>query len=269
MSKPNQRKSSDQPEPEGLRERVLAHLEALRLPLRPERLDEILARAERERLVPLAVVEDLLSRLVRERQERAIERRVRQAHFRQHRTLEEFDWKFNEKTIDRRQIEQLAAGDFIRRHDNLILIGQSGVGKSHLLQAIGLRACALGYRVRYTTSADLIAKMQSSLADRTLPAQLRSLASPDLLIIDEFGFDHIERTACREAASLLYKVVDRRHGNGSTALVSNVDFATWPEYLGDAPLAMGFMDRLVDRATILKITGRSFRAHRRRTATEE
>lgn len=247
------------------RKRVLALFAALRLSLRPEQLDELLRAADREGLAPLDLVERLLAPLVAERRDRSIEHRIRKARFPERRTLDEFDWLFNEKAIDRRQIEALATCDFIRRQENLIIIGQSGVGKSHIVLALGLRACALGCRVLFTTSAELIRVLTASLADATLPTKLRLFTAPDLLIIDEFAFDHIERANCRDAAALLYKVIDQRNGRRSTAVVTNLDFDAWAEYLGDAPLTMAITDRLVDRATILRIRrARSYRAHGRR-----
>src|SRR5258708_32112784 len=96
----------------------------------------------------------------------------------------------------------------------------------------------------------------------TLPRQVRSYARFDLLIIDEFGFERIERTEAPQAASLLYKVVDARSEQRSTALVTNIDFEGWGEYLGDAPLAMALLDRIVVGAIILKIAGKSDRGHR-------
>jgi DNA replication protein DnaC len=247
---------------------VLALFAALRLSLPAEQLDDVLRAAEREGLGLLDILERLLLPLANERRDRSIEYRIQKARFPERRTLEEFDWQFNAKAIDRRQIEALAACDFIRRQENLILIGQSGVGKSHVALAIGLRACALGYKVLFTTSAELISSLTASLADATLPMRLRQLKAPDLLIIDEFAFDHLERANCRDAAALLYKVIDERHGKRSTALVSNLDFGAWADYLGDAPLTMAFTDRLVDRATILRIRGRSYRAHGRRPSAD-
>ena len=134
--------------------------------------------------------------------------------------------------------------------------------QSHLIQAIGRRACAQGYRVRYCTSAMLLADLTASLADRSLPERLRQYVRPQLLIIDEFGFDKIERAESTQAASLLYKVIDQRCQGRSTALVTNVDFDAWGDYLGDPPLAMAFIDRLVDGAIILKIKGKSYRGAR-------
>ena len=156
----------------------------------------------------------------------------------------------------------MATGEFLRRHENLVMVGQSGVGKSHLLQALGRRYCELGYRVRYTTSADLLEDLRASLADQTLPRRIRYWSRFDLVIIDEFGFDRIERGECPQAANLFYKVIDARSGQRSTALATNIDFEAWSEYLGDPPLAMAFLDRIVDGAILLKIRGKSYRAHR-------
>jgi DNA replication protein DnaC len=194
------------------------------------------------------------------RRERAVARRIKEARFAEDKTLERFNWEFNPKAFDRVQIEELATGNFIRRRTNLVLVGWSGVGKSHIIQSLGQKACVHGYRVPYRTSAQLLADLTASLADKTLPVRLRRYANPDLLIIDEFGFDRIERAECPQAAHLLYKIIASRHQKRSTALVTNVDFDQWGEYLSDGPLAMAFLDRLVEGAIILKVKGKSCRA---------
>jgi DNA replication protein DnaC len=244
-----------------LRERVLEHLAALRIPISAEELDRVLGAAEREGLALLDAIDRLLGEQAARRRDRAIKRRITAAHFAEHKTLETFDWKFN-KTIQRAQYEQLATGDFIRRHVNVVLVGQSGVGKSHLMQAVGLSACALGYRVFYTTSAQMLIQLTAALADKSLNETLKRYASWDLLLVDEFGFDRIEREECPQAAHLLYKVIARRHQKCSTILITNVDFDAWGEYLGDPPLAMAMLDRLVDGAVVIKIKGPSYRANR-------
>ena len=93
-------------------------------------------------------------------------------------------------------------------------------------------------------------------------SKARELGHIDLVIIDEFGFDRIERGECPQAANLFYKVIDARSGKRSTALATNIDFEAWSDYLGDPPLAMAFLDRVVDGAILLKIRGKSYRAHR-------
>ena len=199
-----------------------------------------------------------------QRRERSIAQRIKNARFRDSGTLESFDWKFNAATIDRMRWEELAAGEFVRRGENLVLVGQSGVGKSHLVQGAARRLCLHGYRVRYTTSADLVKHLASSRADDTLARRLRELSKFDLLILDEFGFEKLERLDCPQAANLLYKVIEARYPRRSTALVTNIDFEAWSDYLGDPPLAMAFLDRVVDGAIILKLEGKSYRAHRAR-----
>jgi DNA replication protein DnaC len=244
-----------------LRERLLADFAALKVPLTDDQLDTLLGRATRDGLSHLEFVHALIAEQAQQHRERAIARRIKEACFRDSYTLADFDWDFNAKAIHRTQIEELATAAFIGRQDNLVLVGQSGVGKSRIIQSVGRAACVVGYRVRYTTSAELLAKLTASLADRTLPKRLRYYARFDWLIIDEFAFDKIERSETPQAANLLYKIIDAR-SKRSTTVVTNIDFDAWGAYLDDPPLAMAFLDRVVDGAIILKINGKSYRAHR-------
>ena len=244
-----------------LRRLLLNHLNNLKIAPVGQTLDALLTQAEQEGWSHLEFAHRLLGGLANERHERSIERRIYEAGFGETCLLEQFDWNF-ERTIHRPQIEELATGDFVRRKCNLVMVGHSGVGKSFLLKALGRCVCVHGLRVRYFTSAVLLTKLAASLADQTLPQKIRELAGYDLLVIDEFGFDRIERQEHPESANLLYKILDARNQKKSTALATNVDFDAWGDYLGDAPLAMAFLDRLVDRAIILKIKGKSYRASR-------
>jgi DNA replication protein DnaC len=245
-----------------LRERILADFAALKVPLSAVQLDAVLARAQRDGLSHQHFLHLLIAEQANQRRERSIAHRIREARFRDLKPLSAFDWEFNRGAIDRAQIEELASGSFLGRQDNLVVVGQSGVGKSFLIQAIGQAVCARGYSVRYTTSASLLVDLTASLADQTLPQRVRYYARFDLLVIDVFGFDKIERSESPQAANLLYKIIDARSRQRSTALVTNIDFAAWSDYLGDPPLAMAFLDRVVDGAIILKIKGKSYRAHR-------
>jgi DNA replication protein DnaC len=231
-----------------------------------EALDDVLAQAARQDWSHLEFATRLLGAAAQGRRERSLERRLAQAGLRDAPTLETFDWHFN-PAIKRGLIEQWATCAFVQRHENIIVVGQSGLGKSHLFKALGRCACVQGLRTCYTTSATLIKDLKTTLADDTLAVRLRYWTNFELLIIDEFGFDRLERQSCPEAPQLLYKVIEGRHGRRSTVLVTNVDFEAWGEYLGDAPLAMAFLDRLVDGATVLKLRGRSYRAARARTVT--
>jgi DNA replication protein DnaC len=252
-----------------LRDQCLSHCSTLAIPLEPAALDEVLSQAEKQNLSHLQFLDLLLGAQAKARRERSIARRIRVAHFAEEKTLEGFDWNFNPKTFDRVQIEELARGDFIRRRTNLVMVGWSGIGKSHIMQALGQKACVHGYRVLYRTSAELLSDLTASLADKTLPARLRRYANPDLLIIDEFGFDRIERTECPQAAHLLYKIIASRNQKRSTALVTNIDFDKWVEYLSDGPLAMAFLDRLVEGAIVLGLKGKSYRAPRTKSSGDD
>lgn len=248
-----------------LRDLCLNHFQVLKIPITPDDLDTVLERADQQSLSHLNFLDLLLGQQAAARRDRSIERRVREAQFEERKLLETFDWKFNPQ-IDRLQIEELATGDFIRRQSNLLVVGQAGVGKSHLIQAIGMRACAAGYRVLYRTSAQLLTELNASRADKTLPIRLRRFQRPELLVIDEFAFDKVERLESAESAHLLYKVIAARHRRRSTALLTNIDFDGWADYLGDAPLAMALLDRLVEGATIIKINGKSYRAAKAKIA---
>ena len=156
----------------------------------------------------------------------------------------------------------------MRRHENVILVGQTGLGKSRILQSVGHAACVQGYRVRYATSAKLLKEFTAALADGTYDRMLGQYARLDLLLIDEFGFDRLEREAQAQASTFYYRLLDARMGRRSTALATNIDFSAWADYLGDPPLAAAFLDRLVDGAVVLKLSGRSYRAHRARPASD-
>ena len=245
---------------------MLASLSTLRLPISSEDLDASLRSAEQSGRSHLEFLQSLLEPAASGRRQRSVERRIREAQFSEVKMLEDFDWQFNAEAIDRSRIDSLATGEFVRRGDNLIFVGQSGLGKSHLLQGLGRRLCALGYRVRYATSGQLLLDLTASLADQTLPARLKYWSRFDLLILDEFGFDRIEREACGQASSLLYKVIDARGGRRSTALATNLDFEAWTDYLGDPPLAMALLDRLVEHAIVFKLCGKSYRAEQMQTS---
>jgi DNA replication protein DnaC len=254
------------PVPSDVRERILADFATLKVPLTGAQFDAVLAAAQREGLSHQQFLHRLIAEQAAQRRERSIAHRIREARLRERKPLSAFDWEFNRAAIDRVQIEELATGSFIGRRDNLVFVGQSGVGKSYLIQAIAEAACVRGYSVRYTTSAALLTDLTARLADQTLPERVRYYARFDLLVIDEFGFEKIERSSSPQAANLLYKIMDARTRQRSTALVTNVDFEVWGDYLGDPPLAMAFLDRVVDGAIIVKINGKSYRAHRASTA---
>jgi DNA replication protein DnaC len=231
-----------------------------------DELDEVLREAEQCNWSYLELLDALFGQQAARKRERIIQRRIRDSHFPANKTLESFDWSFNAHAIDRAEIEQLATGDFIRRGDNLLMVGQSGIGKSHLLEGIGRRACVEGYRVLYVSSDALLADLGASLADGTTVRRIAYFSRPDLLIIDGFGFDRIEREQSPQGLSLVYKVIEKRGPRRSTALITNIDFDAWNEYLEDGPLVMALLDRLFESAIIMRFPeAKSYRAHRARS----
>jgi DNA replication protein DnaC len=187
-----------------LRGECLSHCVTLGIPVEPASLDELLSGAEKKPLAP-SVSRSAARAQVGARRERGVARRIRQPALRSIKPLEAPNWQCNPKAFDRVQIEELATGDFIRRRTTLILVGWSGVGKSHIIQALDQSACVPGYCVLYGTSDELLSDLSdltTSLTGKTLPARLRRYANPDLVIIDEFGFDRIERTEGPQAAHL-------------------------------------------------------------------
>jgi len=252
---------ANQPNPEDWRDRVLADFATLRVPVNAEQLDEVLRKAQDGGWSYLEFLHRLLAEQAGLRRQRRIERLIKEARFREALPLSSFDWNFN-PSIPRLKIEALAQCDFIGRKQNVVFVGQSGLGKSRLIQSIGLAACMLEQHVRYITSGELLADLTAGLADQTIHDRVRFYARFALLIIDEFGFDRTERAVCKEAASLWYKIIDARSQRVSTALVTNIDFESWADYLGDAPLAMAMLDRVVHGATIVKLTGKSYRIPR-------
>ena len=258
----NQRPKKERPTPATTRrDQILADFASLRIPVSAEQLDGALAEAEKAGCSHLDFLHRLLADQAGQRRARSIARRIKDANFRDLKPLSAFDWNFN-PSIPRTQLETLAQCDFLRRQQNVVFVGQSGVGKSHLIQSIGEAACILGFRVYYITSGALVEDLTAALADQTIHERLRHYARYDLLIIDEFGFDKLERSLYPQAPSLWYKIIDARSQRGSTALVTNIDFASWATYLGDEPLAMALLDRVVDGATIVKLKGKSYRMHR-------
>jgi hypothetical protein len=156
----------------GLHGDVTAALRTLGVAVTAEALDAALSAAEKQSLSHLEFLHRLLAGPAEARLQRALERRIHAARFQERTTLEGFDWEFNAKGLDRRSVEQLATCDFVRRHENVVLVGQTGLGKSRILQAVGHAACVQGYRVRYATSAKLLQEFTAALADGTCSGML-------------------------------------------------------------------------------------------------
>jgi DNA replication protein DnaC len=188
------------------------------------------------------------------RAQRQLERRKKGAAFRELKPLEEFDWDFN-PSIKRKQIYDLAAANFIREHRDLLLLGPPGVGKSCLAQAIGYGAIKAGFVVLYCSVFDLVRDLQADTSPLETQRTLNRFLKPDLLAIDDFGMKHFP---AKSAESLL-EIIVRRHQNRSTLMTSNRPVEEWGQLLGDVPAATAILDRFLQQADILQITGRSYR----------
>jgi len=229
-----------------------------------EALDDCLPAEPETRLAALKAIEALLRVEHDRRLERRIERRIRDSKLPNYPTLQTFDFDF-QPDLDRDLVMELAGLDWIDRAEDVLLVGQSGVGKSHIAKALCLAACSQGRRARYTTCADMLAELAASLADGSLRERLKRYVYPELLVVDDLGYDPIEQEEAREA-QLLYKVLEGRHGERSTIVTSNLPIDMWADYLGDHYLTVALLDRLLFHATTISIEGPSYRLaeHERR-----
>ena len=242
-------------------ERLRRHLAFLGLSHTAKSLDDLLIWASRERPGHTTWLEHVLAGEVDHKAAARIANRIKSSGLVETKTLEAFEWDF-QPTLDRPLVLELARLDFVRRHDDLVITGKSGTGKSHVLKALGLRACVQGLSLRYARCVDLIADLHAGLADDTYPLRLKAWARPDLLIIDDVGLGQVrQRDDDPTAAHTLYNLIDRRHGKLSTAVTSNIDLREWGRYLGDATVAAAILDRLAMHAIRIDIDGPSYRQH--------
>jgi DNA replication protein DnaC len=224
-------------------------------------LDEQLAWATRERPGPTALLEHILGTEVDRKLEGRIARRIDTSGLRERKTFEAFDWNF-QPSLDKGFVLELGRLDFVRRHDDLVITGKSGTGKSHILKALGLRACEQQISLRYTRGVDLFDDLFAGLGDGSYASRLKSWARPELLIIDDVGLGQVKKRDDEPtAAHALFNLIDRRHGRVSTALTSNIALSDWGHYLGDTTIAMAILDRLAMHALRVDIDGPSYRKH--------
>lgn len=242
-------------------ERLRRHLAYLGFTHTGRSLDELLAWAGRERPGHTAWLEHVLAGEVDHKSQARLARRIRTSGLVEHKTLEAFDWHF-QPSLDKALVLELARLDFVQRRDDLVITGKSGTGKSHILKALGLRACVQGLSLRYARCVDLLADLHAGLADNTYPLRLKAWARPELLVIDDVGLGQVrQRDDEPTAAHTLFNLIDRRHGKLSTAVTSNIDLREWGRYLGDATVAAGILDRLAMHAIRIDIDGPSYRQH--------
>jgi len=239
--------------------RIRNHLKTLKLLGIQKVLEKELSEAARQALPPTELLERLLAIEANALTERRIERRIKDSRLPDRKLLAEFDFGF-QTGADKAQVMEIAKLDFVGRKQGLVIAGNSGTGKSHIAKALLLIGCTKLYRCRYTTAADMLTELMASRADHSFHKKLKQYTSPDILLIDEVGFDRMEQQDTRNA-SLFFKVIDGRYCKGSTLITTNIDFKELGDYLGDPVLTTAIVDRMVHHSIIITIHGPSWRMH--------
>jgi len=247
------------PIPDETLTRIRGHLKTLKLVGIQQVLEAELAQAAEKGLAPTARLERLLAVEATALVERRIERRIQESRLPDRKLLSEFDFAF-QTGLDKAQVLEIAKLDFVERKQGLVIAGNSGTGKSHIAKALLLLGCARLYRCRYTTAAEMLTALLASRADNTFPCKLRDYTSPDILLIDELGFDRLEQQDTRHA-SLFFKVIDGRYCKASTLITSNIDFRELGDYLGDPVVTTAIVDRMIHHSILITIQGPSWRMH--------
>jgi DNA replication protein DnaC len=218
-------------------------------------LETRLLQAQAQSMAPIDLVSCLISDELSRRTNRLLERRHKQAQFRDpQKSLDNFDFGFNKK-LNRSLVFDLATAGFIAKHEDALFLGPPGTGKSHLAQAIGLAAIQQGYRVLYRETHTLLDEIAEATIDGSRKQHMELLATVPLLIIDDLGMRKLPSTAAEE----LLEIVMRRYERTSTLMTSNRPVEDWGKLLGDSAAVSAMLDRLLHHGHVLKCGPRSWR----------
>ncbi len=233
---------------------LIPQLKKLRLSGILETLDVRLRQAVDGELSHIEFLLRLFTDEVERRDTKQLQQRVSRAGFEHHKTLEEFDFAFNPK-LPKSKLLDLTTCRFLDSHTNVLFVGPSGVGKSHIAQAVGHRACLSGRKTKYVTANALFTSLRAGRGDGTYDRKLAKIAAVDLLIVDDLGLRPMQFDEPLD----LYEIIRQRYEKHSTIITSNRAVTEWYPMFGDELLASAAMDRLLHHSHIIELEGRSFR----------
>ena len=239
------------------------HLKELKLPTFLKEYDKVASRCAAEGVDHPDYLLRLSELELIDRNHRMVERRIKEARFPTVKSLDTFDF-LAIPSLNKALVLELARCDYIDRKNNVIAVGNSGTGKTHVALGLGLAACQRGLSVGFTTAAALVHELIEARDERRLLNLQRKLASLKLLIIDELGFVPLSKTG----AELLFEVFSQRYERGSVLATSNLPFDEWTEIFGSERLTGALLDRLTHHVNILEMNGDSFRLKQSRQTNQ-
>ena len=237
------------------------HLKKLRLPTFLGEYSKLAQQCAAEKKDHVQYLLRLCELELIERERRMIERRIKAAKFPATKSPDSFDFKAI-PSLNKPLVLELARCEYIDKYQNIIALGPSGTGKTHVALGLGLAACQKGLKVRFITAASLVHELIEAVDERRLQRFQKQLTSQNLLIIDELGFVPLSKTG----AELLFEVISQRYERGSIIITSNLPFDEWTEIFGSERLTGALLDRLTHHVHILEMNGDSFRLKQSRNA---
>ena len=230
------------------------HLRQLKLPTVLREYEKVAAEAAREGLDHVRFLLRLVELELIDREQRMVERRIRAARFPAVKSFDTFDFAAI-PSLNKPLVLELARCEYVVARDNIIALGNSGTGKTHVCLALGLAACQRGLSVAFATAAGLVHQLMEARDDKRLLRLQAQLAAVKLLIVDELGYVPLSQTG----AELLFEVFSQRHERGSTIVTSNLPFDEWTSVFGNQRLTGALLDRLTHHVHILEMNGESYR----------